>query len=64
MIMSENGPFMSLKVTGTSPCFFYIIFTKGDNFCDFLFASLDDSYSIMWSTKEKNCSWGSKFFWC
>ena len=44
-----------LKLMGTPPCIF-VIFTKGNNFSDFLFASLADIAFPNWGllSKEKN----------
>ena len=48
---------------GTSP-FYSAIFMKGDNFYDFLFASLDKVTLSKWGLllKKRICSYGSKFF--
>ena len=39
--------------------FLSAIFTKGNNFCDFLFAFLDDNTLL---SEERICSHGSEFF--
>ena len=53
----------SLKWMGTLPCL-WAIFTMGKNFCDFLFASLDEEDPWKWGLllKKKICSCRSKFF--
>ena len=45
------------------PCF-STIFTKGDNFYNFLVASLESLALQKWNLllKERICSYGSKFF--
>ena len=52
-----------LMVTGSISMFFSTIYTKGNNFCYFLFASMDDEGLSKWvSSKGKVCSYGSKLF--
>ena len=43
-----------LKVYGHTSCLFSVIFTKCINFCDFLFAFMEDRMGLL--IKEKNCS--------
>ena len=48
----------------STPPSFSAIYSKGDNFCDFLFAYLNDKVFSKWGLllKERICSLGSKFF--
>ena len=55
--------FGDLRYMGTPPSF-SAMFSKGDNFHDFLFAYLEDKVFQKWGLllKERICSDGSKFF--
>ena len=50
-----------LPSMGTSPCFF-TIFTKRNNFSDFLLTSLDDETLSKWALLSKETIYKSKFF--
>ena len=52
-----------LRCMGIPPSFF-AMFSKGDNFRDFLFAYLEDEIFPKWGLllKERLCSDGDKFF--
>ena len=47
-----------------TPSSFSTMFSKGDNFPDFLFVYLEDKIFPKWDLllKERICSYGSKFF--
>ena len=47
-----------------TPLSFFAIFSKGDNFRDFLFVHLEDKVFPKWDllVKKRMCSDGSKFF--
>ena len=55
--------FANLRCMGTLPCL-AAIFTKGNNFCDFLFALFDKETLARLGLllKEIICSYRSKFF--
>ena len=59
-----NKSLFHLKMFGHTPIFFSAIFSKGDNFQDFLFAHLEDEIFPIrcLCLKERICSNGSKFF--
>ena len=62
----QNKPYLlqHRKVWGYTSMLFFTIFTKGNNFCYFLFASLDEEryYEMQSALKGKNLLPGSKFF--
>ena len=55
---------MKVMCMGTPPCLAMFIFTKGNNFRDFLFASLTDIALLKWGflLKEKFAPRGAFFF--